>query len=279
MSSRLLRKLTRHTLLSAQDETAIQQVMARYKVIPSHRDVVCEGDSPDYTTILLDGYMCRYTTMRDGKRQILSFLVPGDFCDLSGFVERRIDHFVGTLTPCTVAVIAHRDLGSLVKSHPSIRDALWRETLQDAAIYRAWISNIGRRSAYERLAHLFCEISLRLEAVGMMKKAGYEFMVTQVDLGDALGLSGVHVNRMLQQLRSEDLITFNANTLAIHNWDRLREISGFDSAYLGRNQHETIASVSDEATAWSPLQPGQSPPPESPSVRPVPLQGRGSRDS
>lgn len=241
MSHPLLLKLKRNTLLSMEDEAAIQQAMGRYKVIPHHQDIAWEGHRPTNSTILLDGLMCRYAAMRDGRRQILSFLLPGDFCDLSGFVDGGMDHAVGTLGPCTVAAIEHDALQRLINSSPSIRNALWRETLREAAIYRAWISSIGRRSAYERLAHLFCEIAVRLESVGMKRRAGYDFMVTQVDLGDALGLSVVHVNRMLQQLRYENLITYRGNTFAIHDWGRLTEIAGFNPGYLCLDPHADMA--------------------------------------
>src|SRR5262249_44204296 len=152
----------------------------------------------------------------------------------------------------TVAVVSHRELADLVNSRSSIRDALWSETLREAALYRAWISSIGRRSAYERLAHLFCEIALRLEAVGLKGTNGYDFMVTQPDLGDALGLSVVHVNRMLQQLRTQNLITFNANTLAIHDWDRLQEIAGFNPGYLQMGHH-AAGSATHDGAEWSQL--------------------------
>lgn len=241
MSSPVLMKLKQGTLLSPQDETAIRQVMGRYKVVPADQDIAWEGHRPSCSTILLEGLMCRYAAMRDGRRQILSFLLPGDFCDLSAFMEGQIDHAVGTLSPCTVASIEHDAIERLINSYPSIRDALWRETLRDGAIYRAWISNIGRRSAHERLAHLFCEIAVRLDAVGMKRKEGYEFVATQVDIGDALGLSVVHVNRMLQQLRDDNLFTYRGNMFAIHNWNRLKEIAGFNPAYLKLSPSSNIA--------------------------------------
>lgn len=232
-------KLKQGTLLSARDESAIRQVMCRYKVMAPDRDIAWEGHRPAYATILLDGLMCRYTAMRDGRRQILSFLLPGDFCDLSAFMEGRMDHAVGTLAPCTVAAIDYEALEQLIRFHPSIREALWREALRDAAIYRAWIANVGRRSAYERLAHLFCEIAVRLDCVGMKRRERYDFAATQTDIGDALGLSVVHVNRMLQQLRDENLFTHRGNTFAIHDWRRLTEIAGFNPAYLHSSPEST----------------------------------------
>ena len=241
MSNPLLMKLRQTTPLSPHAESAIVKAMSRYKVIPAHQEVVWEGHRPSSSRILLDGVMCRYTALPDGKRQILSFLLAGDFCDLSGFVEGWLDHAVGTLAPCTVAAIDHESLTELINEYPPIGDALWRETLRDAAICRAWIASLGRRSAYERLAHLFCEVALRLESVGMKRRTGYDFVVTQVDLGDALGLSVVHVNRMLQQLRFENVITYQGNTFAIHNWARLTQIAGFNPAYLHLGHYASFA--------------------------------------
>ena len=154
MFTPVLMKLKRSTALSPRDELALQQVLGRYKVIPARQDVVWDGDRPAHATVLLDGLMCRYTAMPDGRRQILSFLLPGDFCDLSALMEDRMDHAVATLATCTVAAVEHHALEHVIDTHPSIRHALWRETLRDAAIYRASLASIGRRSAYERLAHL-----------------------------------------------------------------------------------------------------------------------------
>ena len=234
MSHPLLMKLKQAMPLSSDEEAAIRLALGHWKVIPSRQHIACEGDRPKKTTVLLDGLMYRYVTMADGRRQILSFIVPGDFCDLSAVVEGWMDHAISTLGACTVAVIEHDSLDRLINSSHAIRTALWRDTLREAAIHRVWVSNLGRRSAYERLAHLFCEIAVRLDAVGMKRTCGYDFMATQTDIGDAVGLSAVHVNRMLQQLRCQNLITYNGNTFAIPDWERLAEIAGFRrAAYPG----------------------------------------------
>lgn len=250
MFTPVLMKLKRSTALSPRDELALQQVLGRYKVIPARQDVVWDGDRPAHATVLLDGLMCRYTAMPDGRRQILSFLLPGDFCDLSALMEDRMDHAVATLATCTVAAVEHHALEHVIDTHPSIRHALWRETLRDAAIYRASLASIGRRSAYERLAHLFCEIAVRLDSVGMKRTEGYVFEATQNDIGDALGLSVVHVNRTLQQLRDDELFTFRGSTFAIHDWGRLTEIAGFDPAYLHLDGHSSFPGIAPAATSW-----------------------------
>lgn len=232
MSHPLLIKLRQAVPLSSDEEAAIRLALGHWKVIPNHQHIACEGDRPRNATVLLDGLMCRYVAMSDGRRQILSFIVPGDFCDLSAVVEGWMDHAISTLGACTVAIIEHEALDRLINSSQSIRAALWRDTLREAAIHRAWVSNLGRRSAYERLAYLFCEMAVRLDSVGMKRASGYDFTATQTDIGDALGLSAVHVNRMLQQLRCKKLISYGGNTFAIHDWERLAEVAGFSAAYL-----------------------------------------------
>jgi CRP-like cAMP-binding protein len=232
MPTPFLRKLEQLGGLSPEDRMAIRLAISHQKVVPAHQDIVCYGDKPKAVSVLVNGLACRYKIMPDGRRQIVSFQVPGDICDLPSLVLGRMDHNVGTLAKCTIALASHGALRELIDTHPRIRDALWRHSLADAAIQREWVSNIGRHSAYQRLAHLFCEIAFRLEPVGLKKADGYEFFATQADLGDALGLSVVHVNRVLQQLRSDGLITFSANTLAIRNWERLQDVAGFSPAYL-----------------------------------------------
>jgi CRP-like cAMP-binding protein len=130
------------------------------------------------------------------------------------------------------AVLPHKSRLEITDRHPRIARALWADMLVDAAVFREWLANIGRRSAYRRVAHLLCEVMMRLDAVGLAQSGSYELPVTQTELADALGLSTVHINRILQQIRGEGLITFRGNMLMVHEWERLKAAGNFDQAYL-----------------------------------------------
>lgn len=195
-------------------------------------DIVREGDRPKECCLIVDGFACRYQTTEAGKRQILSFHIPGDIPDLQSLFLEVIDDSLGTLVPTTAAFISHRALSGLLRERPGLVGVFWRDTLVDAAIFRRWILNVGRREAYERTAHLFCELVTRLQTVGLADDRTIELPVTQAELGDALGISTVHVNRSLQALRSDELITLRGGTLIINDWERLVQVAEFDPTYL-----------------------------------------------
>lgn len=175
--------------------------------------------------------VCRYRTMHDGQRQIMSFHFPGDILDLSSLLLGKLDHGIGTLTPVEVAPIAHATLLGWIEQHPGLGRTLWRDTLVDAAVFREWVVNIGRRPALARTAHLLCELVTRLRAVGLEDQA-FSLPVTAVELADSTGLSVVHVNRVLQELRAKRLVESRGGTLAVLDWDGLRRAAGFDPDYL-----------------------------------------------
>jgi CRP-like cAMP-binding protein len=143
-----------------------------------------------------------------------------------------MDHSLGTLTPCRVAFIAHAALHAITRAYPSVMALFWRDTLIDAGIFREWLTGVGRRTAHQRIAHLFCEIHIRLKAVGLANGDGFELPITQAELADSLGLSTVHVNRVLQDLRRDGLIQSRGKYLAVTDWRTLEEVAGFDPRYL-----------------------------------------------
>jgi CRP-like cAMP-binding protein len=163
---------------------------------------------------------------------ITAFLIPGDICDLQALLLRQMDHGVGALTSCQIAVIPHRKLVDIIEKHPRIGLALWADTMLGAAIYRQWLTNVGRCSAHARIAHLLCELSTRLEVVSPTKLNSSTFPMTQTDIGDATGLSTVHVNRTFQRLRAEGLISLHSHVLEVLDWARLRAAAEFDPSYL-----------------------------------------------
>jgi CRP-like cAMP-binding protein len=234
----LARKLENFAALSDDDRRLLDDVTRTVREVEARRDLIEEGDRPDDVHLIVEGFACRYKITADGKRQIMAYLVPGDFCDLHVFILKEMDHAIGTLSPCRVVEIPRERIDAMTE-RPALARALWWATLVDEAILREWLVNIGTRDAAQAMAHLFCELLLRLRAVGLADGGGYELPITQAELGDTLGLSTVHVNRSLQALRHEGLITLEGRHLRILDPERLFAFSGFHPNYLhlqgGRN--------------------------------------------
>lgn len=191
-----------------------------------------EGQHPSHCLLLLQGFACRSKTLADGRRQIVSFHLPGDILDLAGLLLGRMDHEVRALTSATVALVPGATVLDWVRHRPGLNLLLWRDMLIDASIWREWVLNVGRRTAHQRVAHLLCELVARLRAAGLAADYGCELPVSQVELADATGLSAVHVNRVVQEMRAEGLIESRGRTLAVREWRGLRRAAGFDPAYL-----------------------------------------------
>jgi CRP-like cAMP-binding protein len=202
------------------------------RTLRAGQDIVREGDRPSQCCLLLEGFAYRYKLLEEGRRQIFSFHIPGDMPDLLSLHLSVMDHNLGTLSPGRVAFIPHSALRALTQCHPGIGEAFWRDTLVDAAVFREWMVGIGRRSAYTRIAHLLCEMFRRMQAVGLAQGDVVEIPLTQEVVADALGLSTVHVNRVLQALRGEGLITWQGRVLTVEDWEGLRRAGEFDPAYL-----------------------------------------------
>ena len=162
----------------------------------------------------------------------MSFHIAGDICDLHSFPLEVMDHSIGAITACTLSVIPHQALADVMERHPRLARLLWRSTLIDAAVFRQWMAGIGRKSALGRVAHLFCELVVRLEAVGLAQAGMCDLPMTQTDIADALGLSNVHVNRVLKQLRDDGLISSRGTTLVIRRWEQLKRAAEFNMDYL-----------------------------------------------
>jgi CRP-like cAMP-binding protein len=232
LTNALLRKLQAQLGLSESETKAFVSALSGPRSIRDGHDLASPGRASGFLTVLLQGLACRYKDLPDGRRQIISFQFPGDIVDVHSFVMGRLDHAIGALSACQVAIMAHDTLAGLIDRHPQIGAALWRESLIDAAISREWIVNLGQRGAYERMAHLLCEAAFRQRTVQIVEGDRCAFPLTQSEISDALGLSVVHVNRVLQRLRKEGLITLRAGHLTIHDPNGLMAAGGFEPSYL-----------------------------------------------
>lgn len=228
----LISKLRSIVPLTEEQCEAIERLPVRIHTLAAHNDIVRDGDRPGHCFLILEGWACRYKLLGDGRRQILSIHLPGDIPDLQSLHIPTMDHSLASLTKVAVAVIPHESLSDLTSRHPGIAAILWRETLIDAGISRAWMIGMGRRSAFEQVAHLFCDLYMKLQAVGLADHYRCLLPITQIDLADALGLTSVHINRVLREMRSRALITLREQTLVIEAWDELLRIAEFDPTYL-----------------------------------------------
>jgi CRP-like cAMP-binding protein len=232
MNNPLLRKLSNFTPLSAEESEAINEVCRDVREVGAREDVIAQGDRTGGVKLLLEGFACRYKTLEDGRRQIVAYFVPGDLCDLRVFILKRMDHSIGAIAPSKIATISPDNVLSLMHNYPTLTTALWWCTLVEEAIAREWIVNVGQRNALERMAHLFCELLYRYRAVGLNQGLSCTLPLTQVELAETLGLSSVHVNRTLQELRRQKLITLDGRTLTIQNLRALEDLSLFNAEYL-----------------------------------------------
>jgi CRP-like cAMP-binding protein len=211
------------------------------QVLKADQDIVREGDRPSRSCAVLEGYAATYKHTGDGKRQIMSFHIPGDIPDLQSLHLTVLDNSLCTITTATVGFIQHEALREVCHSYPRLADAFWRETLIDASIFREWVMNVGRREAYNRMAHVMCEWMTRMRAVGLAKDLTCDLPMTQGELADATGITNVHVNRVLQELRKDGLIGLKGNKLTILDWDQLKKVGDFDPTYLHLNTEQAVA--------------------------------------
>ncbi|CAL76126.1 putative transcriptional regulator, Crp/Fnr family [Bradyrhizobium sp. ORS 278] len=209
-----------------------QAVRGHILVAPAGQELAREGDAALSVLMMLSGWAARYKMLEDGRRQIVNLALPGDTCDAQVYFVKRLDHSIAALTPVSYAELDRERFESLIACDRRLAEAFWCETLSNAAIQREWTLNLGRRDAYERVAHLLCEVMTRLRTVGLIDGASCTFPITQTDLADATGLSVVHVNRTLQELRSAGLIVLRDRTLTVPDFKALMEAAMFDPEYL-----------------------------------------------
>jgi CRP-like cAMP-binding protein len=230
--SAVARKLSHYVDLREEELDALDSLVQHPRLLAPHTDLIREGDRTDGVFAILAGWACRYKVLPSGERQIMAYFIAGDLCDQRIFILRRMDHCIGTLTASTVAVIPAEAVIDLTDRCPRIARALWWSTLVDEAITREWVVNVGQRDAKERVAHLICEMYVRLCVVGLTDGLSFDLPVSQMELADTTGLSAVHVNRTLQALRASGLITLKNRRLTILDFDRLADKAMFNPDYL-----------------------------------------------
>ncbi|WP_019905563.1 Crp/Fnr family transcriptional regulator [Methylobacterium sp. 77] len=228
----LILKLKSLAELSEEETSVLTRICAHPQIVGAGTDLIRIGDRPDGVYLILDGIACRYKLRANGARQIMAYLLPGDHCDLDVALLERMDHSIGALSVCKVVRIDLGTIRPLLADHTGIANALRLATLVYEATLREWVVNLGRRTAEERIAHLVCEMLLRLRAVGRTIGDGYALPITQADLADTAGLTIVHVNRTLASLRLQGLVERSGRHLTILDLARLEALAEFRPNYL-----------------------------------------------
>jgi len=223
-------------------EAAIEEV----RVIEPRTRIVRAGELLSHSTLLIDGFMCRYIDDRRGLRQLVAIHVPGDFVDLHGYPLKTLDHDVATLTSTTIATVSHGALEAIERDAPEMARKLWFATLLDAAIHRAWLFRLGRLDGIGRVAHFLCETNARLVLAGLSDGRRFAFGLTQNDIAEICGLTNVHVNRIVRALREEQLCLFRSSLVEILDIKRLAARGQFDPTYLYIDEAASGALASRE---------------------------------
>ena len=232
LATPLVLRLDAYTRLSQDDRDALSRLTKNSREVAARRDVIREGEKPHAVNLVLSGWGCRYKSLPDGRRQVVGFFVPGDFCDLNVYILSEMDHSIGAISRMRVAEISREDMDRLTLGRPRITQALWWEQLVTDSIQREWTLNIGQRTAYERIGHLLVELFLRLRSVGLTQGDSCDFPITQTDIAEATGLTAVHVNRTLQELRRDGLIELERKRLRTPHLERLMDVAMFNPNYL-----------------------------------------------
>lgn len=227
-----LKRLLLRSALSPEEQRAILNLRCEVHPYSSRRDIVRPGDCVQSACLVSRGLVARYDQMLDGRRQLTSFYIVGDMCDLHSVVAPKASWSITAISDATVLKISHQQLQTLCIEYPRIALAFWRDGTVDTSVFAKWIANLGAKSAKARLAHLFCEIGLRSESAGLGTRTDFEFAATQAQLGEAAGLTAVHVNRVLQELRAEGLLSFKLGRVHLTDWDRMTCAGEFTASYL-----------------------------------------------
>ena len=232
MTELLQKKMSHRTVLSDAEMAILSESLGTPLIVEAGKIFIQEGVALDRSVLLLDGFACRQKELSDGERQIAALHIPGDFVDLHGFTLKRLDHSIQAITACTLVSVSHDRLREITETQPKLTRALWFSTTLDASIHRQWELSLGKRSATQRTAHLFCEMRARLAVVGLATETEFAFPLMQLHLADCLGMTAVHTNRVLRQLREMKLVSFQFRRVRIPDLKALEAYCEFDSSYL-----------------------------------------------
>ena len=225
--------------LSEDEKALLAALYGDVRAFMPKEHIIREGDRPEEVHLVIEGWAARYKLLPDGSRQIVAFLLPGDFCDLHVAVLGHMDHSIVAITRCRVAFVPNTKMNELTSDHNGLTKALWWSTLVDEAVLRSWVVN-GRRDAYQKIAHLLCELHVRLKQIGLVTDGRFDLPLTQEEIADATGLTAVHTNRTLQRLRREGLIELRSQILTVFDAAALGEAAGFDPSYLHIKRRRTL---------------------------------------
>lgn len=228
----LIKKLHAFCELSDADKKALSAFAERPAVVQANEDVISEGENPKNVYLITKGWGCRYKYLEDGRRQILAFFLPGDLCDLNVYILDQMDHSIGAITTLEFSRVPPEAMNDLGDNHPRVMRALWWDTLVTGSIQREWTVSLGQRDALESLAHLYCELYLRMRMVGLCKNNSCHMPLTQQHLADALGLTPTHTGRVVRQLNETGIVHFGRKVLQVKDLRRLQETGSFNPNYL-----------------------------------------------
>ena len=234
MANRFIEKLRSFNALSSDGEAALVHATSRARKMAGRRDLIREGDRPGPVFVILDGWAYRYKILPSGTRQVLAYLMPGDCCDLHIGLLAEMDHSIQTITTAQVATIERGEMDAILDTHRSVANAMYIAQLVDEGTLRAWITSMGRRTSSERVAHLMCELYIRARNIGLISEATFTLPLSQLLLADSLGMTAVHLNRVLKRLKREGVMNLQRGRIIILDPAALAQIAGFDDNYLHR---------------------------------------------
>ncbi|HEV7276257.1 MAG TPA: Crp/Fnr family transcriptional regulator [Devosiaceae bacterium] len=228
----LIRRLETIGYVTATDRDLLADLPMRITALSKGEDAASDGEVVAQSCLLLKGFMHRYKVLPDGSRQILAFHTPGEIPDLHSLHLTKMDHSLAATERSTVAFLKHTDILALLERSPNISRLFWRATLIDSAVFRTWMVEMGQRPAVSHLAHQICEVYVKLFVTGLARNWVFRLPLVQEEIADALGLSAVHTNRTLQDLRARQLIHFESGNVRILSWEGLVQLAQFDPTYL-----------------------------------------------